>query len=107
MSIQSIAEHWPIISGAIVIVIAFGAHIYGKFKERTDTLTFGKWFAANKEYIGYSLCFGVLGTVMKGELMDLVGITKPMTYLFATWYAGAHIISRVLGVKAASKARKA
>ena len=114
MNIQSIMEHWPIVSAAIVIVISFGLHIAGKFGERTEKVDFFKWLFGknadgkkeNLSYLLYSIAFGLLGTVMKGELMELAGITKDLTYLLAVWYGGAHVVARWLGINAASKARK-
>ena len=109
MNIQSIIDHWPIFSGIIVCVLAFGLHVAGKRGESTDGSKLIPWLgqAENLKYFAYSLAFGLLGTVMKGELMELAGMTKDLTYLFFLWYGGAHGVSRWLGISAANKARKA
>lgn len=108
MNLQSIVEHWPYISASIVCILAFGLHVAGKRGESTDGSKFFQWLGhkENLKYLAYSLAFGLLGTVMKAELMELAGMTKDLTYLFFLWYGGAHSVSRWLGISAASKARK-
>lgn len=109
MNLQTITDNWPIVSGLIVAIIAFAFHIGGKYEERTEDVGFGKWLTTkeNVKYVMYSLGLGILGTVMKSELMEPLGFSKPLTYTFVVWYGGMHLVSRILGMKSASKARKA
>jgi hypothetical protein len=92
----------------IVAVIAFGLHIYGKFKERKLPLDFKNWVrtADTVHYILYSVALGALGTIMEDEIREPLGFSKPLSYVFAVWYGGSHLVSRILGMDKASKARK-
>ena len=91
---------------AIVGTIAFGLHVYGKFKERTDSEKFLPWIGHQGGYLVTSIAFCALGLLMQGELMEPLGFTKPLTFAFVLCYGAGHLVSRVLGITAASKARK-
>lgn len=92
----------------IVAVIAFGLHIYGKYEERKSLLKFKDWLrtADTVRYVLFSLALGVLGTIMEEEIREPLGFSKPLAYVFTIWYGGSHLVSRILGIGQAAKARK-
>ncbi len=91
---------------AIVGTIAFGLYVYGRYQERTNAEAFFPWLAHQLGYLFTSLAFCVLGLLMQGEIMEPLGFTKPLTFAFVLCYGAGHLVSRVLGMTAASKARK-
>jgi len=91
---------------AIVGTIAFGLHLYGKFGERTNAEQFFPWLSHQLGYVITSIAFCALGLLMQGEIMEPLGFTKPLTFAFVLCYGAGHLVSRVLGITAASKARK-
>ena len=92
---------------AIVGTIAFGLHVYGRYQERTQAEKFLPWLGHQLGYIATSLAFCALGLLMQGEIMEPLGFTKPLTFAFVLCYGAGHLVSRVLGINAAAKARKA
>ena len=92
---------------AIVGVIAFGLHVYGKYKEDPVKNKFIPWIAQQLGYVVTSLAFCALGLLMKDEIMEPLGFTKPLTFAFVLCYGAGHLVSRVLGITAATKSRHA
>ena len=92
---------------AIFGTIAFGLHVYGRYQERTNAELFFPWLSHQLGYLVTSLAFCALGLLMQGEIMEPLGFTKPLTFAFVLCYGAGHLVSRVLGITAASKARKA
>ena len=92
---------------AIVGTIAFALHVYGRYQERTANEAFFPWLGHQLGYLFTSLAFCALGLIMQGEIMEPLGFTKPLTFAFVLCYGAGHLVSRVLGITAASKARKA
>ena len=48
-----------------------------------------------------------LGLIMRDEIMEPLGFTKPLTYAFVLCYGAGHLVSRLLGIAEAAKSRKA
>jgi hypothetical protein len=92
---------------AIVGALAFGLHLYGKFAARTKAERFGLWAKENVGYILSSAALCALGILLKDEVMEPLGFTKPLTYIAVMCYGGAHLISRVIGMNEGAKMRKA
>ena len=92
---------------AIVGTIAFGLHVYGRYKEDPIVETFVKWAGKQLGYIITSVAFCALGLLMRDEIMEPLGFTKPLTFAFVLCYGAGHLVSRVLGIAEAAKSRKA
>jgi hypothetical protein len=92
---------------AIVGTIAFALHVYGRYSERQNAEAFFPWLSHQVGYVLTSLAFCALGLLMQGEIMEPLGFTKPLTFAFVLCYGAGHLVSRVLGINAAAKARKA
>ena len=92
---------------AIVGTLAFALHVYGKFGERTAQEKFFPWLGQQLGYLFTSISFCAIGLLLQPEIMEPLGFTKPLTFAFVLCYGAGHLVSRVLGMSAASKARKA
>lgn len=91
-----------------VAAIAFALHVIGKYKADPIPTPFVQW--ATKRHLTYlitSLALCVVGVIMRHELMDTLGMTKPLIFVFVLCYGGGLVISQVLGIKPAMDARAA
>ena len=92
---------------AIVGTIAFGLHLAGKYTEDPIKSPFFHWSGKHLDYILTSLAMCGLGLIMRDEIMEPLGFTKPLTYAFVLCYGAGHLVSRLLGIAEAAKSRKA
>ena len=90
----------------IVGVVCFALHVFGKYEERTAPMPFFPWLGTNVGYLFTSLGLCIVGVLLRHEIMEPLGFTKPLTFAFVLCYGAGHLVSRVLGITAASKARK-
>ena len=93
--------------GVITIAaVAFALHVVGKYKADPVPMPFGQWaFKTNLTYLLTSLALCVVGVIMRFELIETLGMTKPLIFVFALCYGGGLVISQVLNIKPASDAR--
>ena len=92
---------------ATIGTLAFGLHLYGKFKERHNLEKFWPWLKDNLGYTLSSLALCAISLLGQSEIMDALGFTKPWIYTAVVCYGGGHAVSRVIGMTQATKERKA
>jgi Co/Zn/Cd efflux system component len=89
----------------VVAAVAFALHVVGKYKADPVPMPFGKWAKEQLTYLLTSVALCVVGVIMRYELMDMLGMTKPLVFVFILCYGGGLVISQALGIKPASDAR--
>lgn len=89
-----------------VCLIGFGLHVGSRFKERKTLDPFLPWLKSDLGYFLGSMALVALGLIMRYEIMDLVGMTKPLTYVLAVSYGGGHVVAKALGMKEGAEDRK-
>lgn len=92
---------------AIVGTIAFALHVYGKYKENPVKQPFFPWLFSSLDYVIPSLGLCIVGVLLRHEIMEPLGFSKEGTFVFVLCYGAGHAVSRLLGMKQASDARKA
>ena len=88
---------------AIVGTLAFALHLVGKYKENTTAIPFPKWIGQNIGYALTSIAFCALGLLLKDEIMEPLGFSKPLTFAAVLCYGAGHLVSRILGIANATK----
>jgi hypothetical protein len=91
----------------IVGIVCFALHVYGKYGERKAPMPFIPWLGHNVGYLFTSLGLCVVGVLLRHEIMEPLGFTKEGTFIAILCYGGAHLVSRVIGMKEAAEVRKA
>jgi len=90
----------------IVGVVCFALHVFGKYEERTAPMPFFPWLGTNVGYLFTSLGLCIVGVLLRHEIMEPLGFTKEGTFIAILCYGGAHLVSRVIGMKEAASVRK-
>lgn len=92
---------------AIVGVLAFGLHLYGRYGTRKEKQAFFPWLKDQVGYILSSAALCTIGILLRDEVMEPLGFAKEGTYVFILCYGAGHAVSRVLGMKHGAEERKA
>ncbi len=91
---------------ATVGALCFALHVYGRYKNDPVPEKFIPYMRHNMAYLLTSIAFCALGILLKDEIAEPLGFSKPLTYVAVVCYGAGHMVSRVLGMQEAAKLRK-